>query len=142
MGRPAEGFDYFEVEADVGVEAWGPDVRAAFRQCALGVFSLMVSPAEVEEREVREVRSEGEEFEPLLVNWINDLLYLHDIEGFLLRRVEIPFLDPSRLTSTLHGEPLDPGRHRPGLLVKAATYHQLAMIEEASGVRLRLVVDV
>lgn len=142
MGRPAEGFDYFEVAADVGVEAWGPDAKAAFRQCALGVFNLMVGPAEVEEREAREVQAEGEGLEALLVNWINELLYLHDTEGFLLRRVEIPALDASRLASILYGEPFDPGRHRPGLLVKAATYHQLSLTEEAGGVRLRLIVDV
>jgi len=136
------GFEYFEVAADVGIRAWGPDVRAAFCQCALGVFNLMVSLPEVEARETREVRASGEGYEPLLVNWINELLYLHDTEGFLVRRVELPALDASGLRSLLHGELLDPARHRPGLLVKAATFHQLAVTEEPGRFVARLIVDV
>lgn len=136
------GFEYFEVTADVGIRAWGPDARAAFCQCALGVFNLMVSLPEVEAREAREVRASGEGYEPLLVNWINELLYLHDTEGFLARRVEIPAFDASGLRSLLHGEPLDPARHHPGLLVKAATFHQLAVTEEAGRFVVRLIVDV
>lgn len=139
---PAEGFEYFDVVADLGIRAWGPDARTAFGQCALGVFNVMVDLAEVEEREAREVSAAGEGPEPLLVAWINELLYLHDVEGFLVRRLQIPLFEPTRLRSILHGEPFEPGRHRPGLLVKAATFHRLALTEAAGRVVLELIVDV
>ena len=37
-----EGYEYFDVAADVGVSAWGEDLPGCLRQCALGVFNLIV----------------------------------------------------------------------------------------------------
>src|SRR5262249_60600266 len=43
MADPA-GHDYFEVEADVGVRAWGPTRAEAFARAALGVLALVIAP--------------------------------------------------------------------------------------------------
>src|SRR2546422_10229892 len=66
------GWEQFDVDADVGVRAWGPTRAEAFAQAALGVFALIVSPDEVDEREHREVRAQADSPETLLVNWINE----------------------------------------------------------------------
>jgi SHS2 domain-containing protein len=42
----------------------------------------------------------------------------------------------------LHGEPLDPTRHRIGSVVKGATYHQTALTERNGVHEARLIVDV
>ena len=77
------GWEHFEVEADVGVHGWGESRAAAVAQATLGVFALMVDPAEVEPREVREVRAQADGPETLLVAWIEESLYVHDIEGYV-----------------------------------------------------------
>lgn len=137
-----QGYDYFDVAADIGVTGWGPTVAEAFGQTGLGVFALIVAPNEVEEREMREVQATGERREDLLVNWINECLYLHDIEGFVARRIDFPVFETGRLLSRLWGEPVDGSRHRLGTLVKAATFHQLT-IEDHSGMwTVRLIVDI
>src|SRR2546425_2938882 len=61
------GWEQFDVDADVGVRAWGPTRAEAFAQAALGVFALIVSPDEVDEREHREVRAQADSPETLLV---------------------------------------------------------------------------
>lgn len=139
---PDEGWEYFEVEADVGVEARGPTLEACFRQCALAVFNLIVPLDAVVPVEEREVGAQGETPDALLVNWINELLYLHDVEGFAVRDVELPRLAGTRLHARLTGEPVDPGRHPRGIQVKAATFHQLAVVSEAGKVSARLVLDI
>src|SRR2546425_11413885 len=58
-------------------------------QAALGVFALIVSPDEVDEREHREVRAQADSPETLLVNWINECLYVHEIEGFVAHRITV-----------------------------------------------------
>ena len=82
MSARAPGWEHFETEADVGVEAWGPTRAEAFAQAALGVFALIVKPEEVAEREHREVRAQADSPERLLASWINECLYVHEIEGF------------------------------------------------------------
>src|SRR4029450_5803254 len=83
------GYDYFDVEADVGVIGRGPTAAEAFVQTALGVFALIVEPGSVEVRDRREVRAHAETIESLLVSWINECLYVHEVEGFVARAVDL-----------------------------------------------------
>ena len=140
--RAPAGYEYFDVEADVGVRAWGPDRSAAFAQAALGVLAVGVTPADVEERETRDVRAQAATVEDLLVAWINECVYVHEIEGFAVRRVTVHHVDGDVVHGVLHGENLDPGRHRLGTVVKSATHHQVSVTTTPTGVELRLIVDV
>jgi SHS2 domain-containing protein len=136
------GWEHFEVEADVGVHGWGPSRGEAFAQTTLGVFALLVPPDEVQAREQREVRAQAEGREALLVTWIDECLYVHEIEGFVVRSVELTVCTDTLAHGVLHGEPLDPARHRPGTVVKGATYHRV-MVEARDGAHeVRVIVDV
>ena len=136
------GYEHFEVEADVGVRAWAPTLAEAFAQTALGVFALIVPPEDVAERETREVRAQGDGLETLLVSWINECLYVHEIEGFAVHRVSVTTPPGAFVHGVLHGEPVDPERHRLGTVVKAATLHGVAVTAHSNGHETRLVVDV
>jgi SHS2 domain-containing protein len=136
------GYEHFEVEADVGVRAWGATLAEAFAQTALGVFALVVPPEDVSVRETREVRAQGESHEILLVSWINECLYVHEIEGFAVHHVSVTAEPGAFVHGELHGEPIDPERHRLGTVVKAATLHRIAVTPSPGRYETRLVVDV
>ena len=138
----AAGYEYFDVEADVGVRAWGGDCAEAFAQAALGVLALGVAPGDVEARETRDVRAQAATPEDLLVAWINECVYVHEIEGFAVHRVAVNDLTGEVAHGVLHGEALDPIRHRLGTVVKGATHHRVAIDETATGCEVRLIVDV
>jgi SHS2 domain-containing protein len=135
-------YEFFEVEADVGVRAWGPRAEDAFARAAEGVFALIADPAQVEERERREVRAQGESDEARLVNWINECLYVHEIEGFVVRRVEVDTLEGGVVHGVLIGEEFDRAKHRAGTVVKAATSHAVRVARGAERVDVSLVLDV
>jgi SHS2 domain-containing protein len=136
------GYEYFDVEADVGIRAWGPTRAAAFAKTAEAVFGLMVTLDDVEIRETREARAQGDSPEALVVSWINECLYVHEIEGFVARRVELTALDDRFAHGVLHGEEIDPARHRLGTIVKAATAHAVAVEVRDGRHEVRLIVDV
>jgi len=138
----AGGYEYFEVEADVGVRAWGRTRAEAFAQAALGVLALIVSPDDVQPREIREVRAQGRDVETLLVSWINECLYVHEIEGFATRHVEVDTLTDVLVHGVLRGEPMDLSRHGAGTVVKAATFHGLSVTERDGTHRVSVIVDV
>jgi SHS2 domain-containing protein len=143
MSQPeTAGYEYFEVEADVGVQAWGSTLPEAFAQAALAVLALGVEPDGVAEREVREVRGQGHSSETVLVDWLNQCLYVHEIEGFAVRRVEVDTLSTDLVHGFLHGEELDRNRHRLGTVVKAATLHEVAVREAPGRAEVRVIVDV
>jgi len=136
------GWEHFEVEADVGVRGWGDSRALAVAQATLGVFALLVEPAEVEPREVREVRAQADGPETLLVAWIDECLYVHDIEGFVVREVEMTVCTDTLAHGLLRGEPLDPARHHVGTVVKGATYHTVALTVREGLHEARIIVDV
>jgi SHS2 domain-containing protein len=141
MSAPA-GYEYFDVAADVGVRSWAPTLADAFAQAALAVMALTIASQDVQAREVREVRAQGDSPESLLVSWINECLYVHEIEAFAVHRVEVTRLTTTLVHGILHGEPIDTDRHRRGTVVKAATYHQVIVSEGPGGAEVRLIVDV
>ncbi|MGH7356031.1 MAG: archease [Candidatus Rokuibacteriota bacterium] len=142
MSSADAGYDQFDVEADVGVHGWGPTRADAFAQVALGVLALAVAPEGVAARETREVRAQGDALETLLVNLVNECLYVHEIEGFAVARVEVQFDGEGVAHARLHGEPIDPARHRLGTVVKAATRHRTSVTETTERHEARLIVDV
>jgi SHS2 domain-containing protein len=136
------GWEHFETEADVGVHAWAHTRAGAFAEAAVGVFALIVRPEEVQEREHREVRAQADSPERLLVAWINECLYVHEIEGFVVRRVEVDACTETVVHGVLHGEEIDTGRHRLGTIVKAATLHLVSVSESDGRHEVRVIVDV
>jgi SHS2 domain-containing protein len=56
---------------------------------------------------------------------LNECIFQFDTYGFVARRAELKELSEGRARAVLWGEEFDPGRHPRGLLVKAATYHNL-----------------
>ena len=138
----ASGWEHFEVEADVGIHAWGVSRPDAFARAAEGVFALIVASDAVASTETREARAQGASAEALLVNWLNECLYVHEIEGFAVARVDVDVCEDRLVHGVLHGEPLDTARHPTGTIVKAATHHRVEIHEAPDRVDVRVVVDV
>ena len=136
------GWEHFDVEADVGVRAWGATRAEAFAEAAAGTLALIVDPDSVAEHESREVRAQAQTPETLLVAWIDECLYVHEVEGFVVRRVEVSQCSDSVVHGRLLGEPLDVGRHRLGTVVKAATLHGVSVDARAGRHEVRVIVDV
>ena len=128
----------------------GATLPEAFAQVALGVFALLTDPASVEERDAREVRAHGSARESLLVNWLNECLYVLDVEGFVPRRVEFtifaldtsaPGGEPLRLHCRLHGEDLDPARHIPRETVRGICADGAAVLAVGDGSEARVMIQ-
>jgi SHS2 domain-containing protein len=107
-----------------------------------------VDPATIEVREARVIRAHGGDAAKLLVNWLNECLYVLDVEGFVVRRVEFisSALDtsaqgsePLRLQCLLHGEEADSTRHvsREGL--RAVSAEGAAVIKVPDGFEARVI---
>ena len=127
----------------------GATLPEAFAQVALGVFALVADPASVEERDAREVRAHGAAPEKLLVNWLNECLYVMDVEGFVARRVEFSMIaldaaaaggEPLRLYGRLHGEDLDPARHIPCETVRGIRAESATVLEAGDGSEAAVIV--
>jgi SHS2 domain-containing protein len=141
MPANAAGFEIFDHTADVGVRAWGPDLPTTFAQAARGVSSLLVPLDTIREATTRELSVAAGDPESLLVAWLDELLFVFETEGLIFARFDVALPTPTTLTATAHGEPFDPARHRGGVVVKAATYHQIA-VDAGPPARVQVILDI
>ncbi len=139
-------FDFVEgATADLTLVARGTSLDQVFRAAAEALAAATVERVDAIEADIRKsVRMEDTDLDLLLLRFLNELIYLRDAEGLILRpssvRVET---DPApRLSAELAGEELDAARHGLGLDVKAATVHDLRIQRVENGWEARVTLDV
>ena len=123
-------FEILEHTADVGLRARGETLAALFENAAAGFLEIAFDRETVGEGEVRPLVVEADDREALLVNWLQEILWLVDGEGWLPRRVAVGEISETRVAGAAHGEPRNSARHRFCIIIKAITYHQLSVREE------------
>jgi len=138
----ADRFRILEHTADIGFEAYGETRAEVFANSARALFHILVDPAAVDPRHRLEINAQGTGPTELLVNWLSELLYYQDAEGWLFRDFEVISLSDNSIRAAARGEKFDPARHQIKLLVKAITYHQLVLEESAGGWRAQVYVDI
>ena len=134
-------FEIMDHTADVGIVAHGDDLGEAFANSAYGMFSLMADLDKVREHLSRDVDVRAPDQEALLVAWLNELLYLWEVDRVVFSRFEISSLTEDRLQGKAYGETVDVSRHQLKTPVKAATYH-LLKVDRGNGFRVQVVLDI
>ncbi len=139
-------FKLFDHKADVGVKGVGSTPEEAFAECAKAMFSVMADLKKVEVREWDGITVEAKDAEALLVEFLNELLYLKDVNEKLYSRFYLYITGGSGNTCSLvgkaGGEKIDAKKHKIKTEVKAASYHQLKVTKEAGKWIAQCVVDV
>ena len=134
-------FEILEHTADVGLQSRGATLEDAFAGVAEGLATLLGAwfPGEGTENWLH---VEGEDPESLLAAWVDELLYMHEVQdvgfgGFVVHRVGDQGLEAQVRTVALGDRELE------GVGIKAATYHRLRVGKEPDGSWLaRIYLDV
>jgi len=126
-------FEILDHTADVGIIAYGTDMKQAFANAARGLFSLITELDDVHEVLHRDIKVSAADEESLLVQWLNELIYLFDTENIIFKRFEIIHLNNTLLKARSYGEKVDRTRHKLKTGVKAATYHMLKINKDDGG---------
>jgi SHS2 domain-containing protein len=136
----ARKFEFIEHTADIGLVAYGTNLAEAYANAACGLFSIITEPESIREAVTRPVTITAEDYESLLFNWLNHLIYIFDVDHLLFKSFPITSLSPYQLKATCRGEHYDPSRHQLKTGVKSATYHMLEVDTEA--IQVRVIFDV
>jgi len=137
-----KGFEIIDHTADVGIIAYGADLKQLFSNAALALFSLVTEPESIRHELQRDVKIISEDKDSLLVEWLNELIYLFDAEHILFSRFDIERLTNDGLKASCYGENIDPLRHKIRIGVKAATYHMLKIDKDSDGYKVQVILDI
>lgn len=132
-----KAFEEIEHTADLAFCAYGRDAAELFANAARGMFTLEGGGLPPPQRE-RQVAVEGVDRESLLVNWLNELLYLQERHGEVYSEFKIEEISATNLRARVGGGAREEMRRR----IKAVTFHDLQVKQTAEGWQATLVLDV
>jgi len=139
----SSGFKQLEgITADAGIEAWGETLSEAFKGAAEGLASLLADIPESDLKKSVPVVVRGENLPSLLVNFLNELIFLEETKGLIPGKIGKIWIKGLNLFATIRCAPttsVDPSTRSQ---VKAATYHGLAIDRSGKEVRIRVIFDV
>jgi len=135
-----------DVTSDIHFRAHAASLEELFGAAAEALLALTLEdPRAVAAKQREAVHLEEPSLELLLLRFLNELVFLRDARGLLLRvsSLAIRELDGAwRLEGALEGEILERGRHRLASEVKAATPHGLRVSRGAAGWEAEITLDV
>ncbi len=134
-------FEIVNHTADVGIVAYGADISQAFANAARALFSLITELDDVAEVLHRDTELTAPDEESLLVEWLNELIYLFDVENIIFKRFDITQLNNTQLKARSYGEKVDNSKHKLKTGVKAATYHMLK-VDKGDGCKVQVLFDI
>lgn len=138
----AKDFEYLEHTADIGIIAYGQDIRQVFANAGRGLFSIIVNLDDIEPVELVHIEATAPDREALLVSWLNELIYLVDARDLLFKDFNIDNLTDTEIKAVGYGEKIDTSKHHLKIQVKAATYYQLKIEEKEGGFRAQVIFDI
>ena len=134
------GHQILEHTADVGLRAWAPSLEECFEQ-ATWALAAIIGIDRPGAGDAVELDLHAGDVEALLVDWLSEVVYLHDARDALVAGVDVRAVDPQRVRGDVslapRGEiPVD------GTQVKAITYHRLRVQRAGDGFVAEVYVDV
>ncbi|MBN1247576.1 MAG: archease [Anaerolineae bacterium] len=123
--------------ADLALHVWGEDLADLFRTAAQGMFSLLAEGGSGGRSRATVALTAGD-VEGLLVDWLNELLYLHERDGALFTEIVFTTLTPTALEAEVTGCALAQRRAH----IKAVTYHMVGVSQRNGGYETEIVFDV
>ena len=132
---------FIDHTADVGIEAFGASLPELFSNAAFALFDIIADLEMVEIKVTCNLEITGIDREQLLVNWLSELLYLHDVKTYLFKNFLITNITDTHLSASVQGEPFVEDKHIIKPEIKAVTYHGLSIVQEGTQWKARVIFD-
>jgi SHS2 domain-containing protein len=138
----ARGFEILEHTADLGFRVTASTLPELFAAAGEALVAVALDPSRAEQKQEYPIETTGEDYESLLVNWLNEVVYLLDGARVTPARLIVDELADSRVRGRAFGEPRDNAKHPHRIVVKAATYHQLRLERSGGQWRAEVFLDI
>lgn len=127
--------------ADLGMDVFGSTLRELFTHAAFAMFDIITDLSRVDNTIEYNLEVSGIDREQLLVNWLTELLYLHDVKTLLFKDFCITDMRDNQLQATIHGESFIGNKHVINTEIKAVTYHGLSITQKDHQWKARVIFD-
>lgn len=123
-------YQIIEHTADIGIKAYGQDLKELFVNAAVGMFDIIVGPRRAAQgaKQKLEIQKQAEDRENLLVEWLGELLFLFSTKDIVFESFEIEKLDEKHIKAVVIAGSLE--NYKIETEIKAVTYHMIEVKQE------------
>jgi len=136
-----EKFKFLEHTADIKFQAFGKSIEEVFENSALAMFNAMYD-GKVKEKKSFKINVKGKDFESLLYNFLEEVLYLLEAENFLSSKIENISIDKKKLTLKAIVKGDNASSYSFTNPVTAITYNEMFVKQEKNKWIVQVVLDV
>lgn len=137
-------YRYLEHTADAKFQAYGDTLEEAFVNAAIAMFDILADTDNIKPKIRKEIVLKSRKKESLLYDFLEELLFFLDVDGFLLSRIsEIKIRkdeDYFYLDAAIFGDSYRNYEVKGN--IKSITYSDMEIIEDENGVTVQAVVDI
>ena len=135
-------YEQFPHTADIGVRAYGKDLKELFENAAFAMFDIIADLENLSGDIVEAFHLEAPDREALLVAWLDELLYNFYTKQLIFFKFEVEELTEKHLKVKATGRSVGANRNRLKTEIKAATYSGLNIKKSGEGCEVEIIFDV
>lgn len=128
--------------ADIGIIAFGKDIREAFSNSAYAMFDILSDADKIDGKDSFDIQISAKNQDELLIKWLDELLFRYETERILCDKFIINSLDDKNLDATVFYEKINRVKHEIKTEIKNVTYHQLEIKEDKGKWSIQVIFDV
>ena len=132
-------FRILEHTADTRVECRAPTFDALLATAARAFYAVALTETRDLADSERAIGLTAPDREQLLIRWLQELLYLLDVDHFVATEFDVRKIDGTTVEATARGYVHGPGQRADE--IKAATYHDMAIHDTESGLIAHILFD-
>ncbi len=125
--------------ADVALRVHGRTLESLFVNAARGMFALMTDSSQIATESEFSIEVDAPDHESLLVNWLNELLFQHEMSEQMFCDFDVSITSEGHLRGTVRGGTAHAEIRKH---IKAVTFHDLRIVEHGGMFETTLVFDI
>ena len=135
-----KNYEYFDVTADIGFKSYGETLNEAFENAGLAIFNIISDTSDIEPLMEISFKIRSEDEISLLYDYLEELLFYHEIEFMLFSEFHVEIYDDLTLKATIRGEEINWDKHERKTEIKAITFHKMD-VKKTDRWQLQAIVD-
>jgi len=138
-------YELVDHTADLEIKVYGKDLEELLKNCSAAMMDVICDLNTIELKNQYSVSSSGNSEEQLLVNLLQELLYLHEVKKLLFCKFEFKINDNIKnreVEGFVWGEEINFSRHDLLNDIKAVTYSDLKVEHENGKLSAKITFDI
>ncbi|MDO8508239.1 MAG: archease [Nanoarchaeota archaeon] len=132
-------YKFLEHTADIKIQSFGKNINEVFENSVLAISEYISRGAKIKSIKEKSINITGENIESMYYQFLEEIIYLLDAEGFIASNAKITIKD-NNIRGKILGD--DSKNYKNLDHIKAATYAEMYIKKTPSGWQAQCVLDV